>query len=73
MPYFLNELGKCGPEALTTIREMLSDPAFADEGAELVKEFAVAGGESVAEELNGCRSERIRRMQVKVLVNKPGP
>ena len=39
-----SELGKCGPKALTTIREMLSDPAFADERAELVKAFADAGG-----------------------------
>jgi hypothetical protein len=39
----LSELGKCGPKALTTIREMLSDPAFADKRAELVKAFADAG------------------------------
>jgi len=59
----LSELGKCGPKALTTIREMLSDPAFADEGAELVKAFAVAGGESVGEELNGRLQEQLRFWQ----------
>lgn len=48
----LNELGKSGPKALATIREMLSDPAFADDDAELVKAFAEAGGESVGEELD---------------------
>jgi hypothetical protein len=48
----LNELGKCGPSALSTIRGMLDDPAFADEAAELVSSFAEAGGELVGEELN---------------------
>jgi len=48
----LNELGKCGPSALRTIRGMVDDPTFADEAAELVKVFVEAGGESVGEELN---------------------
>lgn len=48
----LSELPKSGPKALPAIREMLSDPAFADEGAELVKAFAEAGGKSVGEELD---------------------
>jgi hypothetical protein len=48
----LNELGKCGPSALNTIRGMLDDPAFADEAAELIKAFVGAGGEAVGEELN---------------------
>ena len=48
----LNELGKCGPSAVGTIRGMLNDPAFADEAAELVKAFVEAGGETVGEELN---------------------
>lgn len=48
----LSELGKSGRRALATIREMLSDPAFADDGAELVKAFAEARGESVGEELD---------------------
>jgi hypothetical protein len=59
----LDELGKCGPKALTTIREMLADPAFADEGAELVKAFASAGGESVGEELDGRLQEQLRFWQ----------
>lgn len=49
--FALSEPGKSGPKALTTIREMLHDPAFADDGAELVRAFAQAGGESVGEEL----------------------
>jgi hypothetical protein len=49
----LNELGKCGPLALRTIRGMLDHPAFADEAAELVKALVEAGGEAVGEELNG--------------------
>ena len=48
----LTELGKCGPSALSTIRGMLDDPAFADEAADLVRSFAEAGGEQVGEELN---------------------
>jgi hypothetical protein len=59
----LSELGKCGPKALTTIREMLADPAFADESADLVKAFADAGGESVGEELNVRLQEQLRFWQ----------
>ena len=59
----LGELGKSGPKALPTIREMLSDPAFADESAELVKTFAEAGGESVGEELNRDLQEQLQFWQ----------
>jgi len=55
----LSELGKSGPRALATIREMLSDPVFADDGAELVKAFAEAGGESVGEELERRLQEQL--------------
>lgn len=55
----LSELGKSGPKALATIREMLSDPAFADDDAELVKAFAEAGGESVGEELHRRLQEQL--------------
>jgi hypothetical protein len=55
----LSELGKSGPKALVKIREMLSDPAFADEGAALVKAFAEAGGESVGEELDRRLQEQL--------------
>jgi hypothetical protein len=48
----LNELDKCGPSGLKTIRRMLDDPAFADEGPELIKAFVAAGGEAVGGELN---------------------
>jgi hypothetical protein len=56
----LSELGKSGPKALPTIREMLSDPAFADDSAELVKAFAEAGGESVGEELDRRLQEQLK-------------
>jgi hypothetical protein len=58
-----NELPKSGPKALPAIREMLSDPAFADERAELIKVFAEAGGESVGEELNVRLQEQVRFWQ----------
>jgi hypothetical protein len=48
----LNELGKCGPSGLKTIRGMLDDPAFADEGPELITAFVAAGDEAVGGELN---------------------
>ena len=55
----LSELGKSGPKALATIRGMLSDPAFAENGAELTKVFAEAGGESVGEELDRRLQEQL--------------
>jgi hypothetical protein len=55
----LSELGKSGKMAVATIREMLSDPAFADDSAELVKAFAEAGGESVGEELDRRLQEQL--------------
>jgi len=48
----LEELGKCGPLALATIRGMLDEPAFADEAADLIKAYVEAGGEMVGKELN---------------------
>src|SRR4029077_5460384 len=42
------------------IREMLSDPAFANEGAALVKAFAEAGGESVGQELDRRLQEELK-------------
>ncbi|HEV2197679.1 MAG TPA: hypothetical protein VGR55_18990 [Candidatus Acidoferrum sp.] len=59
----LSELGKCGPKALMTIREMMADPAFADEGADLVKAFAEAGGESVGEELDSDLQKQLKFWQ----------
>lgn len=50
--FALEELGKCGPSALATIRGMLDDPAFADEAADLIKAYVEAGGETIGEELN---------------------
>ena len=55
----LSELGKSGPKALAKIREMLSDSAFADEAAALVKAFAEVGGESVGEELDERLQEQL--------------
>jgi hypothetical protein len=59
----LSEIRRCGPQTLTAIRGMLSDPAFADEGSELVKAFADVGGESVGEELNGRLQEQLKFWQ----------
>jgi hypothetical protein len=59
----LSELQKGGPKALPAIREMLSDPTFADEGAELIEAFAEAGGESVGEELDLRLQEQVRFWQ----------
>jgi hypothetical protein len=59
----LSELGKSGPTALPTIRKLLSEPAFSDEGAELIKVFAEAGGESVGEELEMRLQEQLRFWQ----------
>jgi hypothetical protein len=59
----LSELGKSGPNALPVIREMLADPAYAEEGPELVKTFAEAGGESVGKELNMRLQEQVEFWQ----------
>jgi hypothetical protein len=48
----LEELGKCGPSALGTIREMMDNPAFADQVEDLIKAYSEAGGEAAGEELN---------------------
>jgi hypothetical protein len=48
----LEELGRCGPSALGSIREMLDDPSFADEAEDLIKTYSEAGGEATGEELN---------------------
>lgn len=50
--YALEELGKCGPSALPTIREMLDDPSFFDEGEDLIEIYIKTGGETVGKELN---------------------
>ncbi len=59
----VSELAKCGPEAVATIRELLYDPAFNEEDAELVTVFADAGGESVGEELNARLQDQLRFWQ----------
>jgi hypothetical protein len=48
----LEELGKAGPAAVSTIDEMLDDPAFAEWSSELVDAMVKAGGRSVGAELN---------------------
>ena len=48
----LEELGKCGPAALGTIREMMDNPAFAHEVEDLIKAYSEAGGKAAGEELN---------------------
>jgi hypothetical protein len=48
----LEELGKCGPSALGTIREMMNNPAFEHEVEDLIKAYSEAGGEAAGQELN---------------------
>jgi hypothetical protein len=48
----LEELGKAGPAAVSTIDEMLDDPAFVEWWWELVDAMVKAGGRSVGAELN---------------------
>ncbi|HXZ81744.1 MAG TPA: hypothetical protein VEG30_17585 [Terriglobales bacterium] len=50
--FALEQLGQSGPAAVSAIREMLDDPAYADEASELVKALVLAGGRTVGEELN---------------------
>lgn len=55
----LQELGKSGPTAVGTIREMLNDPAYADQAPELIEAMVNAGGETVGTDLT-------RRLQQEV-------
>lgn len=48
----LEELGKAGPEAVSTIGEMLDDPAYSEQASELVNAMVKAGGTAVGVELN---------------------
>jgi hypothetical protein len=48
----LAELGKAGPAAVSTIGEMLDDPAYSEQASELVNSMVKAGGKPVGEELN---------------------
>jgi hypothetical protein len=48
----LEELGKAGPSAVSTIGEMWDDPAFADESRELIRAMVQAGGDAAGSELN---------------------
>jgi hypothetical protein len=50
--FALDQLGKCGPSAMETIRPMLDDPDYKLDAEDLIKAYAEAGGESAGEELN---------------------
>ena len=50
--FALNQLGKCGPSALMTIRKMLDDPEYTLVSEDLIKAYSEAGGEAAGEELN---------------------
>jgi hypothetical protein len=50
--FALEQLGKCGPSALGTIRTLLDDPEYALEADDLIKAYSEAGGESAGEELS---------------------
>jgi hypothetical protein len=48
----LEELGKCGPDAVRSIRRMLDDPAYEHEEPELVNALLKSGGKGVGNDLN---------------------
>jgi hypothetical protein len=48
----IEELGKAGPAAVSTIGEMLDDPAYSEQASELVNAMVKAGGKAVGAELN---------------------
>lgn len=50
--FALEELSRAGPDAVSTIGEMLDDPAYSEQASELVKAMVKAGGKSAGEELN---------------------
>ncbi len=50
--FALEELGKAGPGAVSTIGEMLDDPAFAEQSRELIRAMVQAGGDGAGSELN---------------------
>lgn len=50
--FALEQLGKCGPSALATIRTMLDNPEYALEADDLIKAYSEAGGELAGEELS---------------------
>jgi hypothetical protein len=57
--FALQELGKCGPSALESIRKMLDDSEYTLESEDLIKAYSQAGGEMVGEELNGRLQKEI--------------
>lgn len=50
--FALDEFGKAGPAAVPTISQMLDDPNFSKEGANLIEALVAAGGENVGAQLN---------------------
>jgi hypothetical protein len=50
--FALEELSKAGPGAMSTIGEMLDDPAFAEQSRELIRAMVQAGGDPAGSELN---------------------
>jgi hypothetical protein len=50
--FALEQLGKCGPSGLATIRTMLDNPEYALEADDLIKAYSEAGGELAGEELS---------------------
>jgi hypothetical protein len=64
--FALEQLGKCGPSALGTIRTMLDDPEYALEADDLIKAYSEAGGESAGEELSNRLQKELTYWQATV-------
>lgn len=63
MMFALEELGKCGTSALPTIRSMLDDAKFSKEAAQLIEQYAIAGGIQAAPELTARLQADLRFWQ----------
>lgn len=50
--FAMEQLGKCGPSGLATIRTMLDNPEYAIEAEDLIRAYSEAGGELAGEELS---------------------
>jgi hypothetical protein len=58
--FAMDELSRSGSSAVTTIRGMLNDNAFAGDAAPLVAAYAAAGGEALGEDLNARLREELK-------------
>jgi len=61
--FVLEELGKCGEAALPTIGSMMDDPKFSKDAAELIEQYAKAGGTGVGPQLTSRLEADLRYWQ----------